>query len=132
MIGPRRRSYLTLALAVAAVAALANCSPNRTRPGPPRLTVDIPDGTSVFSPDTFVVEVLAVDADGLDSLTVLWGNQLLEFDPGFNIEATASVELFVPQNLAAGTILTVWVRARDVYGQASDEIVSLTVVDPSA
>lgn len=110
------------------VILFSGCGPNRGRPGPPRVNIDIESGTSVFSPDTFSVVFSAVDEDGLDSLNLRWGNLQFDVNTFFRTEVTETVELVVPDNISPGIQRSISVRAKDLFGQSTVEFLTVTIV----
>jgi hypothetical protein len=115
-------------LCAAALIVVVACEPSRSRPGPPRVTIDIPNGTSVFSPDSFVVNFSAVDDDGLDSLVLRWRTLIFDINTEFRVEASASRTLLVPPGLPPGATLLLRVGARDLVGQTTEEFRTITVL----
>jgi hypothetical protein len=114
--------------ALAALAALAACGGQRERPGPPSLTLEPPPGNVVTSPDTFAVQVRASDANGLDSVVVVFLNQRREI-PSFNEQDLVDVVLLVvPEGLVVGQLLDLQGYARDLQGERTTVTTSVTVV----
>ncbi|MFQ5551818.1 MAG: hypothetical protein ACE5FJ_11345 [Gemmatimonadales bacterium] len=118
----------TLLLLTIGAATLGACDPQRIRPGPPRIDIEIPNNGDVLSPDTIVIRVTAVDNDGLDSLVVRYLGNVIDVNTGFNVESSAEIQLTVPGGLPVGTNLTVAARAIDLKGQATDESAELRVI----
>ena len=108
--------------------AFLGCSPGRPRPGPPRVKIDIENGASVTSPDTFTVVFSAADGDGLDSLNLRWGTLQFDVNTFFRTEASETVRLEVPAGIPPGATRNIIVSARDLFGQTTVELQMVTIV----
>ena len=107
------------------------CTPSRTRPGPPSITIQLPVGSTVFSPDTLDFVVIAKDPDGLDSLTVTVFDTTKAFNTDFNTETTASISVLVPAGIGVGNLIKIYARATDITGQQTLDSASVTVIKRS-
>jgi len=108
--------------------ALTGCGGERARPGPPSLTLQLPPGNVVATPDTFAIQVFARDDNGLDSLIVRFLDQTRDV-PAFNEREVTDVVLFVvPEGLAVGEVIDVQGYARDLVGERTLVTSSVTVV----
>ncbi|HEX9728840.1 MAG TPA: hypothetical protein VGA37_10080 [Gemmatimonadales bacterium] len=117
-------------LMVAAVALVAGgCSPERLRPGPPRVTLEARAGATVFSPDTLPIAVVASDPNGLDSLTVTILGTTESISTGFDVEVATVLNWVMPDNLPLGDVIPITARARDLTGQSTTVQITVTVVE---
>lgn len=115
------------AFVLAALAGLGACGGDRPRPGPPLLTLELPPGNVVTSPDTFVVWVRAQDDNGLDSLIISFLDQIRDV-PAFNeTDVVDGVFFTVPPGREVGELLEVFAYARDLVGAGSRVTTSVTV-----
>jgi len=115
------------ALVVAGLTALVACGGDRPRPGPPLLTLEMPPGNVVTSPDTFIVWVHAQDDNGIDSLIVSFLDQIRDV-PAFNeIDVTDGVFFIVPEGREVGEILEVFGYALDLVGARTRMSATVTV-----
>ena len=116
-----------LAILLGAATALA-CGADRQRPGPPILTLTLPDGRVATSPDTISITVRAHDDNGLDSVVVAVLDDVRSL-PAFNEFDVFDVLVFaVPGGLAAGDTLVVRGYARDLVGERTFVNDTLTIV----
>lgn len=111
-----------------ALAALTGCGEDRLRPGPPALVLEMPPGSVVTSPDTFVVGVYARDDNGLDSLGVTFLDQTRDIPVFDEIEVVDGVFFIVPAGYVVGEVLEVRGVARDLVGERTTATGSVTVV----
>lgn len=111
------------------LALILGCGGERDRPGPPSILIEVPPGSTVMSPDTLPMAVIAQDPNGLDSVTVSFLDSTVSINTGLNSEVTALLNWPVPGGIAEGTMLTITARARDLVGQLASETTSVTVVD---
>lgn len=120
----------TVSTAVSVLAALSvlACTPERLRPGPPVVTIQVPVGSTVFSPDTLSLRVIAQDPNGLDSLNVSLLDSIVEVNTQFRPEADEFLDFPIPAGLDEGTVLTVTARATDLTGSGTTERATVTVV----
>ncbi len=125
---PRRPLVPLLPLLV----LVASCSPTRVRPGPPRLVLDLFQGTTVASPDTIYMGVHASDPNGLDSVAVSFEGvaQTVYSSVEGNISADDTVGWIIPANAAPNTMFWFYGYARDLTGDTTVDSVSVTVVSP--
>jgi hypothetical protein len=123
-----RKAAVFAAALVIGASTFVGCSPSRSRPGPPRVKIEIANSASITSPDTFTVVFSAVDDDGLDSLSLRWGNVQFDVNTFFRTEASETVELPVPAGLPPGTTRNIVVNARDLFGQTTVESQTVTIV----
>ena len=110
---------------------VAACTGERGRPGPPALAIQVPPGSTVFSPDTLQFTVQATDPDGLDSVTVMFLDSTSFIDTGFRSEVSHSFRWPVRAGMPAGRVLPIAARATDLKGLAATQTASITVVSRS-
>lgn len=104
------------------------CDSSRTRPGPPSITIDPPQGSTVFSPDTLDFAVMAQDPDGLDSVTITVLDTTRSYDADFNTEKTVLVSVLVPSGLPVGSLIKIYAKATDLTGQTTLDTAAITVI----
>jgi hypothetical protein len=109
------------------LAALTGCGEDRLRPGPPALVLEMPPGSVVTSPDTFVVGIYARDDNGLDSLVVTFLDQVRDISVFDEIEVLDGVFFIVPDGYVVGEVLEVRGVARDLVGERTTATGSVTV-----
>jgi hypothetical protein len=112
--------------------ALAACAEDRLRPGPPSLTLEMPPGNTVTSPDTFFVGVRAHDDNGLDSVTVTFLGVTVEVPAFDEVDVLDAVRFTVPEGHTPGELLAVEGYAKDRVGDRTTTSGSVTVVAGSA
>lgn len=122
------RPLATLVLLAGVAGIAAGCAPDRLRPGPPRVTIEVPVGSTVFSPDTLPLLVVATDPNGLDSLSVDFLGQTEIVNTFFEAEAEGIFLWPIPPGLLPGTLLTISARAKDLTGQVTTASASVTVI----
>jgi hypothetical protein len=110
------------------LAALTACGEDRLRPGPPALVLEMPPGSVVTSPDTFVVGIYARDDNGLDSLGVTFLDQARDIPVFDDVEVVDGVFFIVPAGYVVGEVLEVRGVARDLVGERTTATGSVTVV----
>ena len=115
-------------VALGLILCVAACETSRTRPGPPTITIDPPEGSTVFSPDTLDFQVQAQDPDGLDSLSVTVLDATKAYNTDFNTETTVQVSVLVPAGLPAGSLIRILVSARDLTGEGTVDTATITVI----
>ena len=120
-----------MTLGALALAAMAGCAEQRGRPGPPALAIEVPPGSTVFSPDTLQFTVHATDPDGLDSVTVTFLDSTASIETNFDSDVSRTLRWPVRSGLAAGRILTLSARATDLKGLAETQTASITVISRS-
>ena len=125
------RSTATAALLVGTIGLGLGCSPDRLRPGPPRVTIEVPVGSTVFSPDTLPLLVVATDPNGLDSLNVDFLGTTETVNTFFEAEAEGIFLWPIPAGLLPGTLLTITARAKDLTGQTTTVSATVTVIERS-
>ncbi len=114
-------------------AAVATCSPDRLRPGPPSVSIEVRQGSTVFSPDTLPILIVATDPNGLETLIVSFLGPEQKIDTGDEVEVIAVLSWPIPTGLAPGQLLTIVARATDLTGQATTTEATVTVIErPSA
>lgn len=121
------------AAAVLAGAVVA-CSPDRLRPGPPSVSIEVRQGSTVFSPDTLPILIVATDPNGLKTLIVSFtGDDTLgpaqDIDTGDDVEVIAVLSWPIPTGLVPGQLLTIVARATDLTGQATTTEATVTVIE---
>lgn len=123
-----RRTLGLLGL-VAAAAWLAGCTTDRLRPGPPSLTIELPPGATVFSPDTLGLVVRAHDDNGLDSVTVtILGRTEEVLDAFNNVDALGAFLWPIPGGLTPGELVEITGYAKDLVGDRTTVTTSVTVI----
>jgi len=112
---------------------LVSCSPSRVRPGPPRLVIDLFQGTTVSSPDTIYMGVHANDPNGLDSVAVSFEGvaQTVYSSVEGNVSADDTVGWIIPAGAAPKTMFWFYGYARDLTGDTTVDSVSVTVISPT-
>ena len=123
--GRSARSVILTAL----TALTAACSGERLRPGPPSVALEFPDGTSVTSPDTLTVRVLANDPNGLDTVSVALREGVITLSAFADTELVEIVFVSIPPGIPAGTALTLVATAADLSGLITQTSAELTVVE---
>jgi hypothetical protein len=108
------------AVLLALAGLLSGCAPDRYRPGPPSVVIEVRAGNTVYSPDTLPFMVTASDVDALDSTTTV--------ETSFQAQVQQSFRWPVPSSIQAGRLLTLSARATDVRGLATVNSVDLTVI----
>lgn len=124
------------AAAVLAGAVVA-CSPDRLRPGPPSVSIEVRQGSTVFSPDTLPILIVATDPNGLETLIVSFmgpaqepvGIGQLSIETGDKVEVIAPLSWPIPTGLVPGELLTIVARATDLTGQATTTEATVTVIE---
>jgi hypothetical protein len=132
MSTPPRR-HLPALIAAAALAALSlagACTPDRLRPGPPSLVINGPAGSTVTSPDTVGIEVLAQDDNGLDSVTVTILGVTEELGAFDEVEVHDILFWPIPGGLPPGTLVEIVGYAKDLVGERTTVTTSVTVIAP--
>ena len=126
------RRVLTLPRSVAGLAALtlAACGGERQRPGPPTISLELPVGHVVASPDTFAVGLHARDDNGLDSVVVTFLGERREVFAFNEIEVSDFVVFTVPEGRIVGELVEVEAFARDLVGGRTVTSATLTIVAP--
>ena len=119
---------MTRAVALSVLLLLGACAPDRGRPGPPSINIEVRAGSTVYSPDTLPFTVTATDTDGLDSLLVTFLDSTVSVQTSFQSEAQRSFRWPVRSGMVAGRLLPLSARATDVRGLATVNSVNLTVI----
>jgi hypothetical protein len=114
-----------------ALAAVAGCAEERGRPGPPALAIQVPPGSTVFSPDTLGFTIRATDPDGLDSITVTFLDSTASIETDFDSDVSRTFHWPVRSGLPAGRVLPLSARATDLKGLAETQTASVTVISRS-
>ncbi|MCH7875519.1 MAG: hypothetical protein IH965_09510 [Gemmatimonadetes bacterium] len=114
--------------------AVVTCSPDRLRPGPPSVSIEVRQGSTVFSPDTLPILIVATDPNGLKTLIVSFtGDDTLgpaqDIDTGDDVEVIAVLSWPIPTGLVPGQLLTIVARATDLTGQATTTEATVTVIE---
>lgn len=117
---------------VLAALALAACTPDRPRPGPPSISLELPVGHVVASPDTFIVGVRARDDNGLDSVAVTFLGVRHDIFAFNEIEVVDFVFLAVPEGRVVGELVDIQAFALDLVGGRTTTSATLTIVAPDA
>ncbi len=125
----REHGWHCLALLLTGLLLAASCSPERSRPGPPSISIDVGPGSTVRSPDTLSITVVANDPNGVDSLIVIFLDSTAIVDTDLRTEVFGFLRWPIPEGLDAGTVLTLSVRARDLIGQVAIRKATVTVVE---
>ena len=112
------------------VPALAACAGDRPRPGPPTISLELPVGHVVASPDTFAVGVRARDDNGLDSVVVSFLGERREVFAFNEIEVSDFVFFVVPEGRTVGELVEVQAYALDLVGGRTTTSATLTIVAP--
>lgn len=107
---------------------LSACAPDRGRPGPPSVAIEVRAGSTVYSPDTLPFTVTASDTDGLDSLTVTFLDSTAIVQTEYRSEVQQSFRWPVPARLQVGRLLQVQARAVDVRRLETVSSVDVTVI----
>jgi hypothetical protein len=113
---------------VAAAVWLAACRTDRLRPGPPSLSIELPPGATVFSPDTLGLVVRAHDENGLDSVTVTILGRTEEADAFNQVDAVDVFLWPIPEGLTPGELVEIRGYAKDLVGDRTTVTTSVTVV----
>jgi hypothetical protein len=117
---------------IATAAWLGGCKSDRLRPGPPSLTIELPPGATVFSPDTLGLVVRAHDDNGLVTVTIL-GRTEDVLDAFDNVDAVGVLLWPIPDGLTPGLLVEITAYAKDLTGDRTTTTASVTVVArPSA
>jgi hypothetical protein len=123
-----KATFAVLGLAATAV-WLGGCKSDRLRPGPPTLTIELPPGATVYSPDTLGLVVRAHDDNGLDSVTVTILGRTEEVLGAFNEMDAVGVFIWpIPDGLPPGTLVEILARAKDLVGDRTTTTASVTVI----
>lgn len=127
-----RSTSSVLAVLTVMVPLAASCSPERLRPGPPSISIEVPAGSTVESPDTVLIRVTVMDPNGLSSVDVSFVGVTEELDiSATEVEVTGLFAWPVPAGFDPGTVLTIAVRAVDLTGAATVREATVTVVSPT-
>ncbi len=114
------------------VSLTASCSPERLRPGPPSISIEVPPGSTIESPDTVLIRVTVTDPNGLSSVEVSFVGVTEQIDVSTaEVEVTGIFAWPIPAGLDPGTVLTIAVRAVDLTGAATVRQATVTVVSPA-
>jgi hypothetical protein len=113
---------------VAAAVWLAACGTDRLRPGPPSLSIELPPGATVFSPDTLGLVVRAHDENGLDSVTVTILGRTEEADAFNQVDAVDVFLWPIPEGLTPGELVEIRGYAKDLVGDRTTVTTSVTVI----
>ena len=116
------------AAAVLAV-AVATCSPDRLRPGPPSVSIEVRQGSTVFTPDTLPILIVATDPNGLETLIVSFLGVAEEIETRDEVEVIGVLSWPIPAGLVPGRLLTIVARATDLTGQATTTEATVTVIE---
>lgn len=128
MPAPTRSVTRAAAAALAAAAVLSACTPERLRPGPPSLAIEVPAGSTVFSPDTLPILIHAQDDNGLDSVTVTVLGETAEVDAFDEVEVLDILTWPIPEGLPAGELIEIQAYAKDLAGERTTITTSVTVI----
>ena len=109
------------------LAWLSACAPDRGRPGPPSVAIEVRAGSTVYSPDTLPFTVTASDTDGLDSLSVTFLDSTAFVQTEYRSEVQQSFRWPVPGQLQPGRLLRISARATDVRRLETVSSVEITV-----
>ncbi len=109
--------------------AVATCSPDRLRPGPPSVSIEVRQGSTVFSPDTLPILIVATDPNGLETLIVSFLGNAQEIATGNEVEVISVLSWPIPADLVPGRLLTIVARATDLTGQATTTEATVTVIE---
>jgi hypothetical protein len=117
-----------LALTLVAATAVAACGGDRQRPGPPTISIEVPPGNVVASPDTFAVGVRARDDNGLDSVVVSFLGERRDVFAFSETEIVDAVFFIVPEGRIVGEIVEVQAYALDLVGGRTLTSATLTII----
>lgn len=126
--------YRRWTMAIAALAGLAGtvvhagCTPERLRPGPPSLTIEVPAGNTVFSPDTLPILIHVRDDNGLDSVTVTVFGETADVDAFDEVEVIDIFDWPIPDGLMPGELVEIQGYAKDLVGERTNVTTSVTVI----
>jgi hypothetical protein len=104
------------------------CAPDRGRPGPPSVVIELRAGSTVYSPDSLPFSVTASDTDGLDSLTVNFLDSIAVVPTEYQNQVQRSFRWPVPSRLTTGRVLRLSARATDVRRLETVSTVEITVI----
>ena len=111
-----------------ALGCLAGCLPERSRPGPPQVTILL-DKIGVHSPDTLTGTLRAQDAAGIDSVWLtLQFTAPLGIDGRLQTAFQSPFRAFIPSGYSPGERIAVAVTARDLDGFVGKRDTFVTVV----
>jgi len=120
-----RRTLRAASLVLAG--GLLACDGERLRPGPPELVLTGPESGTVFSPDTIVIAVRAVDANGMDSVAVTVLGQSASTRAFAEVVLEDLLLFVIPAGLTVGDPVTFTGVAVDLAGQTTTQTLVLTV-----
>jgi hypothetical protein len=106
---------------------LAACFDERTRLGPPVLTLTL-DRTTVASPGVVGGRVVAEDPDGIDSVWIVLDTDTAAADGLFRPVVDQRILLSVRPGHAVGSVLEVKTRGRDLDGFTTTLLDTVMVV----
>jgi hypothetical protein len=107
---------------------LGGCKTDRLRPGPPSLSIDLPPGATVFSPDTLGIAVRAHDDNGLDSVTVTILDRTEAVNAFNEVDVVDGLLWPIPEGLTPGELIEIRGYAKDLVGDRTTVTTSVTVV----
>ena len=122
------RAHLGLASLAVAAACLDGCISDRLRPGPPSLSIELPPGATVFSPDTLGLAVRAHDDNGLDSVTVTILGRTEEANAFNRVDVVDGFLFPIPEGLIPGQLVEITGYAKDLVGDRTTVTTSVTVI----
>jgi hypothetical protein len=122
------RALLGIAGAAVVAAWLAGCGSDRLRPGPPTLSIELPPGATVFSPDTLGLAVRAHDDNGLDSVTVTILGHTEEANAFNQVDVVDGFLWPIPEGLIPGELIEITGYAKDLVGDRTTVTTSVTVI----
>ena len=117
-----------IAPALAAATIIVACGGDRQRPGPPTISLEVPPGNVVASPDTFAVRVRAQDDNGLDSVVVSFLGERRDLFAFSETEVVDVVFFVVPEGRIVGEIVDVQAYALDLVGGRTVTSATLTII----
>lgn len=126
----RRWGRARAVMLVVAVAATTACSPDRIRPGPPQVMVDLFQGATVSAADTLYMAIFASDPNGLDSVAVQFlGQTQPVFYGGAEVfDVADTIGWIIPSDAAKNQVFWFFGYARDLTGDVTLDSASVTVV----
>jgi hypothetical protein len=117
-----------IAWALVGALLIAACAGDRQRPGPPTISLEVPTGNVVASPDTFPVRVRAHDDNGLDSVVVSFLGERRDLFAFSETEVVDVVFFAVPEGRVVGEIVEVQAYALDLVGGRAITSATLTII----
>ena len=127
-MAPLRLRARCIVPTLAVATLIAACTDDRQRPGPPTISLEVPIGNVVASPDTFAVRVRARDDNGLDSVVVSFLGERRDLFAFSETEVVDVVFFVVPEGRVVGEIVEVQAYALDLLGGRAVTGATLTII----